>query len=73
MGKVIITILNIWLLTLAFISIGCQNELQKNTTANTTIIVRPKDVAQQKRLATKETRRYLYLRTGKLLPIVQSG
>ena len=73
MGKVIITIKNIWLLTLAFISIGCQNELQKKTTANTTTIVRPKDMAQQERLAAKEIRRYLYLRTGKLLPIVQSG
>jgi hypothetical protein len=36
-------------------------------------IVSPKDATETERLAAKEIRRYLYLRTGKLLPIVRSG
>jgi len=57
------------LLTLPLISISCQTF---ETEVSTVTIVSPSDATAAERLAAKEIRRYLYLRTGKLLPIVQS-
>ncbi|MCH8120023.1 MAG: hypothetical protein IIC00_09875 [Planctomycetes bacterium] len=61
------------LLTLPLISISCQIfEADVSTVADDVTIVSPSDATTAERLAAKEIRRYLYLRTGKLLPIVQS-
>lgn len=45
-----------------------QTDAAKSQT-NAIIIVSPKDASIQETLAAREIRRYVYLRTGKLLPI----
>ncbi len=59
-----------------FICLLCFFCGQQTTAAQTTepkiVIVSPADASYQESLAAKEIRRYLYLRTGKLLDIVQS-
>ena len=63
-----------WLLTLtlAFILLISMPAVDALAAADTVTIVSPKDATLTERLAAKEIRRYLYLRTGELLPIVQS-
>jgi len=67
------SLLTLALLSLLLISISCQtSETGVSTVADDVTIVSPSDATTAERLAAKEIRRYLYLRTGKLLPIVQS-
>lgn len=59
------------LLCTALISAGCQEfRTHLPKTAGDVTIVCPKDASMPERLAAKEIRRYIYLRTGSLLPIV---
>lgn len=52
----------------------CKEPVVKTSAAAVAvIIVSPKGATFSESLAAKEVRRYLYLRTGKLLPVVQSG
>jgi len=64
------------ILTLVFtllISTGCTpGEADLLGTLDALTIVSPADATKTERLAAKEIRRYLYLRTGKLLPIIRS-
>jgi len=69
------------LLSLLLISISCHTyeaarlsspKSDVSAVADDVTIVSPSDATTAERLAAKEIRRYLYLRTGKLLPIVQS-
>ena len=62
-----------FILILAFATLGFQGEIQKKVTVDTVTIVRPKNATLPERLAVKEIRRYLYLRTGKLMPITQGN
>ncbi|UCF15083.1 MAG: hypothetical protein JSW59_16865, partial [Phycisphaerales bacterium] len=57
------------LLVMPLISIGCST-LESSDSA--VVIVSPADATAVELLATKEIRRYLYLRTGELPPIVRS-
>jgi len=67
-----------WLLTFILFLIlsiptGCHlSALLEATVVGGPAIVSPSPATLPERLAAKETRRYLYLRTGKLLPIIQS-
>ncbi|MHC4460541.1 MAG: malectin domain-containing carbohydrate-binding protein [Planctomycetota bacterium] len=55
------------------ISTGCTpGEANVWGALDSVTIVSPEDATKTERLAAKEIRRYLYLRTGKLLPIVRS-
>ncbi len=67
--KKVTLLLTLALLTLPLISISCQTF---EADVLTVTIVSPLDATAAENLAAKEIRRYLYLRTGKLLPIVQS-
>jgi len=65
--------LTLALLSLPLISISCHtSEVDVSTVADDVTIISPSDATTAERLAAKEIRRYLYLRTGKLLPTVQS-
>jgi hypothetical protein len=70
---------NVFLLTIAlmFISFASPRQTVGQTNVPAAVdklnIVCPSDATLPERLAAKEVRRYLYLRTDKLLPIVQSG
>jgi len=67
------SLLTLALLTLPLILISCHtSETDVSTVADDVTIVSPSDATAAENLAAKEIRRYLYLRTGKLLPIVQS-
>lgn len=69
---------NAWLSTAALVfmllvSTGCTpGEADAWVAVDAVTIVSPKDATKAEHLAAKEIRRYLYLRTGKLLPIVRS-
>ncbi len=69
---------NAWLSTVALVfmllvSTGCTpGTADVSVAVDAVTIVSPKDATEAEHLAAKEIRRYLYLRTGKLLPIVQS-
>ncbi len=53
--------------------VGCQTAGMASAGSNESVlIVYPSDASQTERLAAKEIRRYLYLRTGKLLPLHQA-
>ncbi|MFH1884368.1 MAG: hypothetical protein ABIL62_16855, partial [Planctomycetota bacterium] len=66
-------LLTMVLLSLPLISISCHSyEAKVLDVADEVTIVSPSNAAIAENLAAKEIRRYLYLRTGKLLPIVQS-
>lgn len=66
--------LTLALFSLLLISISCHtSEADVLDVADDVTIVSPSDATTAERLAAKEIRRYLYLRTGKLLPIVQSN
>jgi len=61
------------LIFLPLILISCHtSEVEVSTVADKVTIVKPSDATAAEDLAAKEIRRYLYLRTGRLLPIVQS-
>ncbi len=61
------------LLYLPLTSISCHTyEADVSAMSDDVTIVSPLDATAAESLAAKEIRRYLYLRTGKLLPIVQS-
>ena len=52
---------------------GCHfQQVDKQPVASSAAIVTSQNATAQENLAAKEIRRYLYLRTGKLLPIVFS-
>ncbi len=71
--KKVTCLLTLALLSLPLISISCQmSEVGVSTVADDVTIVSPSDATAAENLAAKEIRRYLYLRTGKLLPIIQS-
>ena len=56
------------------ISTGCHKTAANMSAAvDMVTIISPQDATVTERLAAKEIRRYLYLRTGKLLPIIQSN
>jgi len=68
---------NVYLLTpalfcLMLFSIGCSVTAGRGDGAASVTIVSPSDATAVEDLAAKEVRRYVYLRTGKLLPIVAS-
>jgi len=68
------SLLTLALLSLPLILISCHRyEADVSTVADDVTIVKPSDATAAENLAAKEIRRYLYLRTGKLLPIVQSN
>ncbi|UCG59702.1 MAG: hypothetical protein JSU70_09325 [Phycisphaerales bacterium] len=65
--------LGLVLASVALFSAGCQElGTHLQATAEAVTIVCPQNAAMPERLAAKEIRRYLYLRTGKLLPIVSA-
>ena len=70
---------NAWLSTVALVfmllvSTGCTpGTADVSAAVDAVTIVSPKDATEAEHLAAKEIRRYLYLRTGKLLPIVRSS
>ena len=67
------SLLTLALLSLLLILISCQtSETDVSDVADDVTIVSPSDATTTEHLAAKEIRRYLYLRTGKLLTIVQS-
>ena len=57
----------------SLVSINCSVIGESEADISTVTIVSPSDAATTERLAAKEVRRYLYLRTGKLFPIVRSN
>jgi hypothetical protein len=61
-------LLTLSLLSILLTSISCQT---LKTDVSAMSIVSPSDATMAENLAAKETRRYLYLRTGKLLPIIR--
>jgi hypothetical protein len=63
--------LAVFSLSLGLISCSINNEHRANVSNIT--IVSPSDATTTECLAAKEVRRYVYLRTGKLLPIVRSN
>ncbi len=61
------------LTSVLLIAVGCRlSETQASSKAATVTIVCPSDASPAEKLAAKEIRRYLYLRTGKMLPIVRT-
>jgi len=65
--------LTLTLLSILLISISCHtSEADVLNVADNVTIVCPSGVMAAENLAAKEIRRYLYLRTGNLVPIVQS-
>ncbi len=69
---------NAYLLTpplfcLALFSFGCSAASGRGADAAAITIVSPSDATAVEDLAAKEVRRYVYLRTGELLPLVQSS
>lgn len=64
------------MLAVLFVSlavIGCSANHQTEVDVSTVTIISPSDATTAECLAAQEVRRYVYLRTGKLLPIVHSG
>jgi len=60
------------LLFISLASTGCSVNRQVDANASTVTIVSPYGATTAEYLAAQEVRRYVYLRTGKLLPIVRS-
>ena len=56
----------------SWISSGCSVNCKAETDVSTITIISPTDATTVECLAAQEVRRYVYLRTGKILPIVQS-
>jgi len=64
------------LVCVLLIPTGCQRsqvDAMTGATRPAAVIVQSDSATQAERLAAKEIRRYLYLRTGKLFPIVQTN
>jgi hypothetical protein len=64
------SLLNLTLASLLLIIISCHT---LDAAVSDITIISPSGATTAERLAAKEIRRYLYLRTGKLLPIVQTN
>jgi hypothetical protein len=60
------------LLLASLVSTGCSTSRGPEADVSTITIVSPSGAATAEYLAAQEVRRYVYLRTGKLLPIVRS-
>ncbi|MHC4748627.1 MAG: hypothetical protein ACYTFW_02015, partial [Planctomycetota bacterium] len=67
-----ICFLTLILIFIPLLSISCSVVGEPENDVPTVTIVSPSEATTAELLAAKEVRRYLYLRTGKLLPIVQS-
>src|SRR4030042_2996468 len=59
-------------LFVSLFSIGCSVSRGTEAEVSAVTIVSPSDATTAETLAAQEVRRYVYLRTGKLLPIVHS-
>ena len=64
--------LTLALLSVLLVSISCSVNRGTESDVSTITIVSPSEATTAECLAAQEVRRYVYLRTGKLLPIVRS-
>ena len=67
-----IQLLTLTVLCVSLVSIGCSLNRGTGADVSTITIISPSDATTSEYLAAQEVRRYVYLRTGKLLPIVRS-
>lgn len=68
-----IRVLTLAVLFVSLALIGCSVNSGPESDVSAIMIVSPSDATTAEYLAAQEVRRYVYLRTGKLLPIVRSG